>query len=378
MIHKISWIVVSIIYILITGCNSSQKGKVKEQPNTSINVSDRILFVKRSGSAYLRGKQYGIAAKEEIKGQLKVWSDLCEEEIELTQEELFDLLNEKTGFIKAIQQYAPDLLEEINGMADGAEVSANDLLCLNLAEETIIYFAKDYEKCTNIGLKGEKKNIIAYNLDLPEFLRKYKPVILQDSSQFIYAFPGIIATGGMNKNFTVTTNSLPDLNMDLNGLPLPFFIRKMLQFSDEQKAINFLQSTPLGSPQNLMIVGRQGVYNFECSANQIAQYENPKNSQILYHTNHAIVNTDIRGSSEDLNCTRFNYLDKTFGQNGITTISMATVKQAISDEDSEIRYDGNYFSFIGWYPKNKTQPPYLEILIPQSDNSTILSFKEDN
>ena len=45
-----------------------------------------------------------------------------------------------------------------------------------------------------------------------------------------------------------------------------------------------------------------------------------------------------------------------------------------NNENSEIRYDGNYFSFIGKYPKDKNQLPYIKVLVPQSKHVTVLSF----
>ena len=351
-----------------------QQGQVENQ----LVTSQKLSYVKRVGSPYERGIQYGAALKADIQGQLSIWAELCQEEIGMSQEELYNLLLEKTGFIDAIKKYAPEVLEELQGIAQGAEVRVQNLICLNLAEETIIYFTQGYQSCTNIGLQTDRANAIAYNLDLPEFLRKFKPVVLQDDAQFVYAFPGLVAAGGMNKNFLVTTNSLSSLNMDLNGLPLPFMIRKLLQFSNEAQAIQFLKSTPFGAPQNLMIVGRTGIWDFECSAKQIVQYKNRANNGIIFHTNDALANTDTQDKTPNETCPRFTYLDSLLNvKKHDEAIGMEVLEAAIKHKASEIRYEGNYFSFIGQYPKGSTQLPTFEVLLPKEDGKkTYLVFDE--
>lgn len=368
-----------LVTCIIFSCIHQTKRDGEKQIESNPYPSKKINFVKRNGSSFERGVQYGATIKEDIQGQLSIWAKLCQEEIGLTQEELYVLLKRKTGFIEAIKKYAPDLLEELQGVAQGAEVSVQNLICFNLAEEIMVYLSKGYDKCTNIGLKSKTTNSIVYNLDLPDFLRNFRPVMLQDSKQFVYTIPGLVATGGMNRNFTITTNSLPKLNMDLNGLPLPFFIRKLLQCPTETEAIELLRSTPFGAPQNLMIVGRRGIWDFECSANQIVQYENTANKSIVFHTNDALVNTEIRDKSTNETCGRFTYLDSIFNDKKHDgEIALKALIDAINHRESGIRYEGNYFSFIGQYPKDTAQSPVLEVLLPKENEKKIfLVFDRD-
>ncbi|MEO1023542.1 MAG: carcinine hydrolase/isopenicillin-N N-acyltransferase family protein [Bacteroidota bacterium] len=261
-------------------------------------------------------------------------------------------------------------------MAEGAAVNEKGLITLNLAEETMIYFSKGYQSCTNIGLRTDDANHIAYNLDLPDFLMKYKPVVLDNGLQLVYGFPGIIATGGMNSNFAVTTNSLPNLTMNLNGLPLPFMIRKLLMFSDQDEALLFLENTPLGAPQNIMIAGRKGIQDIERSANQHVRYEPPHNEQVVYHTNHPLVNTDFNllADTSFQTCERFSYLDQVFKKTSSedSLLNRSILLQSITNRESGIRYEGNYFSFLASYPTNPKLPPIIELLLPKSDTTTAL------
>ncbi|MGB0521723.1 MAG: C45 family autoproteolytic acyltransferase/hydrolase [Flammeovirgaceae bacterium] len=368
-----------IVAILSLSCCFSCNQSLRQEIITE-NEVESLTLIKRKGTAFEKGFQYGDQAKEDIKGQLAVWEALIQQELDLSQDSLYWEIAKNTGFVQAIHHYAPDLLKELEGMAQGAEVPLNHLLCLNMAEEIIIYFSQGYKKCTTIGAKTQTQHLIAYNLDLPDFLRKFKPVVLQDEQQFIYGFPGIIATGGMNRNFVVTTNSLSELNMDINGLPLPFMVRKMLQCASEQEAIKLLKSTPFGAPQNLMIVGRQGIWDFECSANAVLPYA-PMDS-VIYHTNFPLVSRDMREKSESnaSSCERFTYLDSLFKGNGTKANRNANaLEEAIGNRSSKIRYEENYFSFLGKYPIDRTASAYLEVLVPKTTNHPVLlSFSTQN
>ena len=357
----------TILFLLVISCNEPSE---RTNADASIGKSDNTIhFVEISGSFFQKGKTYGIATKLDIQGQLKIWEALCRKEINLSLDEVYDFIKSETGFLNAIDIYAPQLLEEVKGMAKGANVSYQHLITLNLAEEIMVFFSGGYESCTNIALETEEANLLAFNLDLPDFLMQYRPVVLKDKELFIYAFPGIIATGGINRHFAVTTNSLSNLMMDTTGLPLPFMIRKLLGFNNEADAIQFLKNTPLAAPQNIMIVGKKAIYDFECSANQKVKYQNSSHPHLLYHTNHPLINTDINTAVEiePALCERFTYLDSLYSNPNLSNMSLnkISLKQAISHQKSNIRYEGNYFSYLATFLKHEDSLPKVEILIPK-------------
>jgi len=372
------YILITVTVSLLFSCRPSAKSTVSFTSGSEDEVSQKIHLVVRKGDYFEKGKIYGMEVQEDIHGQLKIWEKLCKDEIGLSLDELYDVIEKETGFLKATRRYTPEFLEEISGMALGAKVSEKHLLTLNLAEEVIVFFSHGYHSCTNIALQAKEANILAYNLDLPDFLLQFKPVVLKEDSGFTYAFPGIIATGGINKYFAVTTNSLPELMMDTNGLPLPFMIRKLLTFNDEETAVAYLKKTPLATPQNIMIVGKKGVYDFECSRNGKVRYQNPKATDVIYHTNHALRNTDFNPDleKETVICERFTYLERVFADSSRvdTLLTVESLIGAIDHRPSKIRYDGNYLSFLATFPKHQDSLPKIEILVPK-DNGIENLFK---
>ncbi len=365
------------VAIVFGSCDSNKSIQRQAPPQNIQSENPHYLkLIERKGTAYEKGYQYGVQMKEDIALQLAVWDSVVKEGVNLSQEEIYRLIAEQTGFLEAINRYTPDLLEEINGIADGAEVDRKALLCFNLAEEVMNYFQNGYESCTNAGVKNEDENLIAYNQDLPAFLHgNNTPIILNDEHTFLFAFPGSIGTSGMTKDFAVTCNSLPMLHMNKRGLPLSFMVRKLLTFPSIEKAKDFLQETPLAIPQNLMMVDRNQIVNLEISANQLVEHQNPTSDRFLYHTNHPLVNTDFRqGVERETVCERFNHLDSLFTSfPEAEHFPPSLLEKAMSTQaPANINSKDTYFRFIGRYPQNKNFPPSMVVYNPQKGKKPLV------
>lgn len=347
---------------------------------TSAEETAGLKVLGRKGTSYEKGKVYGGALKDEISVGLATWDSLVMDATNLSQEKLYQLIAEKTEFIEAIKQFTPELLEEMNGIADGAGVDRKALLCYNLGEEIMNYFRNGYESCTNVSVINKQDKLIAYNQDLPQFLHGNKtPIVLHDGNTYIFAFPGSTGISGMSQNFAVTCNSIPMLNMNKRGLPLSFMLRKLLTFSTLEEATEYLKKTPLAIPQNLLLVDRNQVVNLEISANQISEYANPKSKRFLYHTNHPLANTDFKAKEKMIpNCERFNYLDSLFtGLPAGEEVSVLSLKKIMSSKaPANIHNSNTYLKFIGKYPHNRSAPPYLVVVNPKKNKeSLILTFE---
>jgi isopenicillin-N N-acyltransferase-like protein len=371
---------ITLFLICVFGsCNTKETKNSQTSDSYQATLTEEsagLKLIGRKGTAYEKGKIYGAALKEDISLHLAIWDSVVKEGVNLSQEQIYQIISEKTEFIEAINKYTPELLEEIHGIADGAEVDRKALLCYNMAEEIMNYFQNGYESCTNVGVINEHENLIAYNQDLPQFLHGNNiPTVLNDENKFIFAFPGSIGTSGMTKDFAVTCNSLSMLNMNKGGLPLSFMVRKLLTFSSLREAIIYIKNTPLAIPQNLLLVDRNQVINLEASANQVLEYSNPKSSRFLYHTNHPLVNTDYRqGGAEEIVCERFNHLDSVFtGFSAGEDFPFRLLDDVMSSQHPANIYSADtYFRFIGRFPHNKTKLPYLEVINPQKDKEPLV------
>ncbi|MEL7159412.1 MAG: C45 family peptidase [Bacteroidota bacterium] len=366
MFYKFGWHCWLLAGILL-GCGT------QEEPVRT----ESVAIIERKGNPYQRGIHYGTKATSEIRKQVTVWDELIRTELGLSQDSLYALIATKTDFLRTSERHAPEILREVAGIADGAAVSYKSLICLNLAEEIITYFSGGYHSCTNIGVSTSEHHLIGYNLDLPDFFRDFPPVILRDGQRYVYGFPGIVATGGMNEHFVVTTNSLPDLRLNLQGLPLPFLIRKLLQFSRADDAIAFLRAVPPGAPQNLMIGGRDGIRDFECSAGGVVEYYAP--AKVFFHTNHPLVSQDrlIPLTRKD-SCARFSFLTERFGSAGEQgEVDFAGMRELIGSTEGGIHNPETYLSVVARYPSDPKLLPQVEIIVPTAPAKKIyLDFSQ--
>jgi len=74
--------------------------------------------------------------------------------------------------------------------------------------------------------------------------------------------------------------------------PVACVVRGVLELSTEEEAVAFLRTIQHASGQNYLIGGPAHVYSLECSASRIARFMPPGFQDVVWHTNHPLVNDD--------------------------------------------------------------------------------------
>ena len=92
-------------------------------------------YIKVSGTPYERGFQYGSQAKERIRKVIDEYKVLFEKEAFITWDKAYEL---SKPYRKEIEKYRPDLVEEMQGIADGAGLDFNTILTLNCRSEIMV------------------------------------------------------------------------------------------------------------------------------------------------------------------------------------------------------------------------------------------------
>ena len=91
-----------------------------------------FLVIEVQGTPYECGYQYGQAAAELIRNNIEAYLRIFQFHADLDR----DLALQKAErFLPEIERYNADLLEEMRGIADGAEVSLNEVALLNTRTE---------------------------------------------------------------------------------------------------------------------------------------------------------------------------------------------------------------------------------------------------
>ena len=284
-----------VFFLLILKPDFGQSNHYKRQLKT-ITVS---------GNGYERGFQHGQQLKKEIGELMVLWKKDLEQTTHIPADSFIHHFLNSTDFIPSIKKYTPDILEEVKGIAKGAGQSFNDMFSFQLMDEYWVYadqLSADtiHHRCSDIGVPAMKGRpaYVSQNMDVDAWMDGYQIVLhIQRNGntpeQFILSCAGLIALNGMNENgIGVCENTLMQLQASTDGLPVAFVVRGILE-KKKNEVLPFIQTTKHASGQNYTIGIVDSVYDFEASANKVVRLF-PDASGIVYHTNHPVVNNDVK------------------------------------------------------------------------------------
>ncbi|MDD5936993.1 MAG: C45 family autoproteolytic acyltransferase/hydrolase [Clostridiales bacterium] len=222
-----------------------------------------MYHVRFKGSYYEAGFKFG---KNVLKSGKKL--DHCP---------TFPLTKETYAFAKecekAYRKYYPELLEEIQGIADGNEVPIETLEAMLFS----MYCIQFDNKCTCMALRSEDEIIFARNSDFLVSLEKlYMNCIYHlDES---YGFMGnttafVQMEDGVNEHGLAVGLTFIYPKIKKPGFNCGMLVRYLLEkCKTTQEAIDALHVLPIASAQTLTIIDRTGdMVAVECNPKQIVE-----------------------------------------------------------------------------------------------------------
>ena len=276
-----------------------------------------MIYLETEGSSYERGKIHGEALKKHIP---RMMFEKITRHFGFTSYDLFakDILD-TTNYLSTAKKWTPDLIDEIQGIADGAKFDFNSIFVRQLIEEMGWYFIlraskenfkklKDEfkkttsQQCSALGVFDQTQGypIIAQNADnsvgwvgLETLIHAKDP---RSSMEWYHiGYPGLIGIYGMNNySVGVCLNAMSAiLKKNLNGLGALFISRLILNQKSLNDVVNIIQKLPHASGVNYLIGDGTSVVDYECSPHQVKQFLPYQASTRVYHTNHPIENTDF-------------------------------------------------------------------------------------
>jgi predicted choloylglycine hydrolase len=295
-----------LLALLLTACrqNPSQIQETAGEAETATAPQARTMReITLSGTGYELGLQHGKLLKVEIAEIVSRWKANTREELGRDPDSVLSEFFEYARFDETIKAYTPELYEEVRGIADGSGQAFREVFVLNLLDEFWVYI-DDLENhhCSNVGVpaQGGRPGYIAQNMDIETYTDGYQTLMRLEGTpelpeQLILTHPGLIALNGVNASGVgVVVNTLMQLRASPEGLPVAFIIRKILGTTDEDQLLKFVQEVPHASGQNYILGVRGKVYNFEASAARVVRFDPQNANGTVYHTNHPIVNTDLK------------------------------------------------------------------------------------
>ncbi|PQM67770.1 MAG: acyl-CoA--6-aminopenicillanic acid acyltransferase, partial [Rhodobacteraceae bacterium] len=110
---------------------------------------ENFPLIEISGTPLKRGLQYGEQAKQRISASIDIYSDSLRD-LGLGKDKILDLAN---SFLPMIIDWAPDLIEEMKGIAKGASVNLGEIMLINARTE-ILKLAEPNESFVDTSSDG--------------------------------------------------------------------------------------------------------------------------------------------------------------------------------------------------------------------------------
>jgi hypothetical protein len=313
-----------------------------------------LRVVTLEGSPQDRGVTHGKTLKEPIHALLKLWKADLAERYKMDADAFVKQFLKQTDFPAAIKQWTPDLLDETKGIAQGAGVDFDTMLVFQLIDEYWVNgpgVAGEHCSALGVGRRGDRPGYIAQTMDLEGFRDGFQAVLRikspdGKSEALVLTCAGLIGLNGLNnRSVAICCNTLSQLAFARTGLPVACVVRGVLDRASDEAALEFLKRIKHASGQNYIIGGPDKVYDYECSAGKVSQFKPTPAGEIVWHTNHPLVNDDYNAAYHDAlakketakktenSATRLQSLDKRIAKNS-ATLDLDAIKTTLSSKDS--------------------------------------------
>jgi len=249
---------------------------------------NQLTTLTLTGNPHERGYQHGKALKDGIHRFYETWIKRFgnESPLKLTETDLLALTGKHGPYAR---QFAPDLYEEMEGIAEGAELTFDKVLFINCFDELgSVRFPElaaeltgqplpppvlPLQGCTSFAAFGEAtvdgKVYIGQGYDSGTL---YEPVVLRigawgdEPEQLIFSHAGVLGVSGVNAaGLAIVENTLRPSDQQ-PGAPYPVVVRKALQQTILSDFIGAIIMAPRAHGQNYVIGAPYAAVNIETSA----------------------------------------------------------------------------------------------------------------
>ena len=222
-----------------------------------------------TGTPYERGMQYGTACKEEIALSMRSYEALFQRRRNMSWQQARVLSRQ---YLPSIRELDESYIDEMQGIADGAGVSFEDILVINSRTE-LLYCelpveAEAPQECTAFSLiapaTADDTVIAGQNWDYALLQRKAVVIVRipgEGDRPTLLFFPeaGMIGGKGCNNaGLSLTLNALRSKEYGI-GLPVHIRMRRILECTTLNKAYEVAVKGEIPAPANLIITHKDGL-----------------------------------------------------------------------------------------------------------------------
>jgi isopenicillin-N N-acyltransferase-like protein len=230
-----------------------------------------MTTIEIEGQAYERGRQYGARAALGIRHNVEAYLQLIEFYSGLDRRATWQAT---AAFGPILEAYAPELLEEMRGIAEGADCGLQEIVLINARSELMATMSESGRRategngCTALAatpeVTAQGRVLLAQNWDWytavepePVLLRirqPGKPEILTLCEAGQVGKIGMNSAGlGVCLNFLEHRHARPD-----RGLPIHIILRQILDCAHLGDAIHRALQPPRGGAANILLAHAEG------------------------------------------------------------------------------------------------------------------------
>jgi len=260
-------------------------------------MSDSFPELIVSGSAFERGVQHGTAFKNKIASTIDFYAAI----FKLPVAEIFDRARH---FQRLIADYRSDFIEEMDGIAKGADVNPFWIVALNSRSEILSFDAScDANECT--ALYFRKTAVLGQNWDWEMAMESNTVLMRVDLSNGtqiqMLTEPGIIGKIGLNSHGLGVCLNILRIDKPLDGIPIHIVLRSILESPTIDSALDEVRSCGVGKASNALIGDASGnCVNVEFAGNE--RFEIRSFGDFMIHTNH-VLSRHINPNDETFHCS---------------------------------------------------------------------------
>ena len=299
----------------------------------------KLKIVEVAGSHYEMGFQYGKACPE-IRKTVATNREVYEagNAVKGLSEKYIDM------YLPSAEAYAPEIVEEMKGMAAGAEVDFRDIFLNNIMYDISLTLNVGCTSFAASGITIQDGGIITgQNFDVPLTVEEIIVLLKMKPSQgpeiMAIAPAGCLGLLGLNSaGISLNLNLIRDKDSLTpgGGVPAHIILRKLLTSETLGEAIGIIGSAEKRSAKNFLLASAQGdAVDIEVARDDLNVIY-PENG-ILTHSNHfkteRFKNTDLAPVVVPDSYIRANRLARLMEENR-DTLSVDMMKQFLQDHNN--------------------------------------------
>jgi isopenicillin-N N-acyltransferase-like protein len=352
--------------LLLSGCGEREAGPPRTYPES------HLYRLEVSGPARERGTMHGETLRYVIAESIDSFRSKLASVGDVP--ELLQVFAARASFEVEMNRRTPHFMEEIRGVAEGANQPFETMYAYNCVEELLNLLMRlsragqleikavagqtELSGCSAMAVWGQQgiPSLVGQTVDTPYFdgAQMVLHVRLPDSDVellMITAAGNVAGFAGINNHGVAQAgNSIATLANASVGMPALFLRRAAIERRTKQEGVSFMMSARHSSGANHFVGDSEGCVGIEGSANKVVQY-NPRSgpgraARHILHTNHPLASDDLNdlgrtvgASLQGASVERLNQLSALFdGRDDPVTVE--TYREAFADHPICYSRDG--------------------------------------